>query len=114
MSKIFYDHFLKIEEIITVFDEYELDLEEKEELFSIVDETFHHQILETILDLLPLEVHEDFLNRFYQAPHDGNLLLFLQENVSVNIEEVLKTRAEKIKKEIFSSIKKSKKPTKFC
>ncbi len=109
MSKVFYDHLIKIEEVIAELDNQEIEVEEKEELVGLIDQTLHHHTLQVILDHLPKEHHETFLSRFHQAPHDPGLLVFIKEKVTVNIEEVICTEACCAKKEILAEIKKSKK-----
>lgn len=109
MSKIFYDHFLNIKEIVDELDNYELEIEEKEELTAIIDETFHHYTLDIILTNLPQERHQEFLSKFHQSPHNSQLLDFLKEVAETDIEEAIKAEAEKIKKEIFEEIRKSRK-----
>ncbi len=106
--KIFYDHLINLEELIVELDGHEIAVEEREELIGLMDQTMHHQILEAILDHLPKEHHEDFLSRFHQAPHSPDLLVFIKERVTVDIESVIKDRAGKAKKEILREIKKSK------
>lgn len=109
MSKVFYDHLIKIEEVVMEFDGQEIAIEEREELIGLIDQTIHHHTLVLILDHLPREHHETFLTRFHQTPHDPKLLLFLKENVSIDIEETIRTKAQQIKKEILQEIKKSRK-----
>lgn len=107
MTKIFYDHLINIEAVWGEFENYEIELEEREEIEIIIDETFHHQIMGIILTYLPSEFHQTFLDRFYQSPFDKELLGFLKKQIKVDIEEEIKKQAEKIKKEILSDIKKS-------
>jgi len=109
MNKIFYDHLINIKEVIDELDHYELEVEEREELVAIIDETFHQHTLEIILTHLPSEHHQEFLDKFHQAPHDLQLFDFLKELTEIDIEEAIKGQAEKVKKEIFKDIKKAKK-----
>lgn len=108
MSKIFYDHLIKIEEVTIELDNYELTIEEKEEFISLIDETLHNHTLEVILTSIPKNLHEDFLSMFHQAPHKLELLYFLKKEAP-DIEEKIKKNSEIIKKEILSQIKRSKK-----
>lgn len=109
MAQLFYDHLIVIEEVIAVLDEHRLTKEERTELLDLIDQTLHHEILDTIFTHLPKEKHELFLTRFHQAPHDPKLLEFLQEETNIDIEkEILKT-ANKVKRQALSAIKKSRK-----
>ena len=109
MSKIFYDHLVLREEIIVVLDQHELSTEEREELVQLVDETLHHQVLDTILTHLPAEKHEEFLALFHQAPHDLQLLEYLKTETKIDIEGKIKETAAKTKKELLGEIKRAKK-----
>lgn len=108
MSKIFYDHLIKIEEVTIELDNYELTIEEKSEFISLIDETLHNHTLEVILTSISKNLREDFLSMFHQAPHKLELLDFLKKEAP-DIEEKIKNCAEKIKKNILVEIKKSKK-----
>lgn len=109
MSKIFYDHLINIEEVIIELNQNEISVEERSEFISMIDETLHHHVLDTILSNLPFEHHEDFLTKFHKAPHDPDLLIYLSQVSGVDMEEKIKSKANAIKKEILSEIKKSKK-----
>lgn len=102
MTKIFYDHLVVREEVTVELDKYSLAREEKEELIQLVDETLHHQILNTILTHLPKEKHREFLEKFHKAPHDESLLEYIKDFE----EEIIKT-AKKIKSDLLSEIKTS-------
>jgi hypothetical protein len=108
MSKIFYDHLIKIEEVTTELDGYEMTIEEKDEIISIIDETFHNRTIDVILSNLPKEHHETFLTMLHDSPHRPELLDFLKEKSTKDIEEEIKKAAEITKKEILTEIKKSK------
>jgi len=108
MNRIFYDHLIQSEEIVAELDGDELEIEEKQELLAIMDETFHQEILKLILDHLPVEQHETFLTRFYQEPYSEKLLDFLKGFAS-DIEEKIQQQAQEIKKELLAEIRRSRK-----
>lgn len=111
MAQLFYDHLIVIEEVTAVLDEHGLTKEERAELLNLIDQTLHHEILDTIFTHLPKDKHETFLTRFHACPHDVKLLVFLQEETRIDIEkEILKT-ANRVKRHALSSIKKSRKET---
>lgn len=109
MPKLFYDYLINVEEVIVELDQNEISIEERTEFISIIDETLHHHVLETILSNLPFEHHQNFLTKFHKAPHDPDLLMYLRQVSGVDIEEKIKSKASEVKKEILSEIKKSKK-----
>lgn len=109
MKTIFYDHLIRVEEIFAVIDDFDITIEEKTEFYNLIDNTFHSHILEIILSDLSVEFHEEFLIMFHQSPHRQELLEFLKQKGSGDIENKIKAGAEKIKKGIFKDIKRSKK-----
>lgn len=110
MTKIFYDHLIKIEEVCDELDNCKLNIEERDELIAIIDEIIDNKMLDAILDMLPEEHHEIFLNHFHQNPYDEELIKFLKEKVSDDIDKKIEDKAVQIKKEILAEIKKSRKP----
>jgi hypothetical protein len=107
MNTVFYDHLLPHQEISEFLDKYPLDSEEKAELLALVDELFHHHTLNVILNHLPQEHHQTFVMNFHQAPFDSQLMAFLKSQISADIEQAIKTQAERVKKEILTEIKKT-------
>lgn len=109
MSKVFYDHLIVIEDLEDKLRGVE-DTEEKEELHRLIDEMIHHRVLGCILDHLPREHHEEFLEKFHAAPYDDSLIDYLQKKTpqEVDIEEKIRTEVAKLKKELLKEIKKKK------
>lgn len=108
MSKIFYDHLVQIEEIYLELDKHDLPKENRDELASLIDETTHHRILDTILTHLPQEKHQTFLEKFHASPHDQKLLTYLKSEIAADIEEKIKTEGRKLKAELLAEIKRAK------
>jgi len=90
MSKIFYDHLIVLEEVDRYIKDSAETSEEKAELWQIVDEIVHHRVLGCILKQLPPDYHNEFLERFHQAPYDESLLTYLNEKIKKNIQELIK------------------------
>src|SRR3989338_7273636 len=107
MSKLFYDHLIVIEEIITVLDGHDVSDEGKKELLETIDETMHHHIFDTILTHLPKKHHETFLEKVTREPHNESILSFLKEKTTVDIEDEIKKAAKQLKQKIRDEIKKS-------
>jgi hypothetical protein len=105
MTKIFYDHLILFEEIKIELDKHDLTLSEKRDMIRIIDETFHQEIVETILDNLPVEHHKHFLDQFIRAPHEKRILEFLKEYSVTDIEEEIRKKAAKVRKEISHEIR---------
>jgi ribonucleotide reductase beta subunit family protein with ferritin-like domain len=97
MNLIFYDHLIILENLEPKISELGLEPEEKETLNQIVEETVHFRLITKILDTLPKEDHEEFLEFFHQAPHEEKLLQYLKEKIE-DIEEIIKKEIEDLEK----------------
>ncbi len=106
MSKLFYDYLIELPEIDLAIKEEKLESEEREELQKLVDEMIHHRVLVCILDHLPREHHEEFLERFHAAPHDETLIIFLEEKTpaEISIEEKIREEIQKLKQKLLDNI----------
>jgi hypothetical protein len=108
MSKIFYDHLVIREEIDGELNNYKLDKEEKDELIDIIDQTFHHHILNVILNHLPKDKHPEFISRLHTDPGNDSLMEYLKDQIGPYIEEEIKKQSRVVKAEILSEIRKAK------
>jgi hypothetical protein len=106
MSKIFYDHLLVLNEVEGAIRLNVSSLEEKEELWQIIDELIHHRVMAIILENLPREHHEEFLEKFTLAPYDQKLIVYLNDKSAKKIEDLIRKEAKKIESEIIKEIKK--------
>ena len=77
----------------------------KDKLLEIVIHTLHLGIMDMILSELPKEKHESFLEQFSQSPDDPKLIDELKKNVG-DIEDKIRKKAERIKKEILEELHK--------
>ncbi len=110
MAKLFYDHLIIIEEIVAVLDTHNLSPKDKQTFLELIDKTMHHHILDAILTHLPEEHHETFLKKLHGAPHDPNIMSFLKEHSSVDIEKEILKQANTVKKTLLKEIEKVKTP----
>ena len=109
MAKLFYDHLVVLEEVEEEIKYISQSLEEKEELWKLVDDIVNHKVIITILDRLPLEHHHDFLTGFHESPHDDSHLHFLKSTVEEDIEEAIKSEIKSLKEELLKEIRGLKK-----
>ncbi len=107
MSKVFYDHLIVLDDVENEIKAVSTTEEERHELWHIVDEIVHQRMLELILDCLHHDHHDDFLHRFYSAPHDQDHIHYLNDKIEGEIEEMIKKEVKKLKKEILKEIKAS-------
>lgn len=108
MSKLFFDHLIVLEDLEKEIKAVSQSQEEKEELWSLVDEIVHHKTLGCILDKLPQKNHQEFMEKFHKAPHDESLMEYLKDKVGQNIEELIKAEIGSLAFEILQEIKSKK------
>jgi hypothetical protein len=104
MSKIFYDHLIVLEEVRFHIDKVAKTSEEKEELWKLVDEIIHHRVLTAILEKLPEKHHNDFLKKFYAAPHDESLIAYLNEKINEDFESFIKGEVKTLSNELLQLV----------
>ncbi|MBI2008443.1 hypothetical protein HYS82_02195 [Candidatus Amesbacteria bacterium] len=100
----FYDNLILIDEITSELGE----SEDREELITIIEETFHHHVLDIVLTHLPRQHHEEFLILYHQAPHDKALLDYINQRIDRDIKTEIQSLAQKLKQVILQDIRKSK------
>jgi hypothetical protein len=105
MSRLFFDHLVVFERINLEIKEVVTDQQEREELWNIVDEIVHHNVLSCVLDILPNEHHDDFLEKYHSHPHDSSLVDYLNEKTEDNVEDFLRERIKKLEEEILQEIR---------
>lgn len=105
MSKLFYDHLIILEELEHHIKSATQSVEEKEELWNIVDEIIHHRVLGCILEKLPDEHHPEFLDKFHETPYDEALLEYLSERINEDLGDVIGQEIEMLEKEILEELK---------
>ncbi|MDO8488459.1 MAG: hypothetical protein Q7S31_04125 [bacterium] len=104
----FFDHLTFIEEVVTEIDLHELTPEEREELVQLAQKTLRQHSLTVILDHLPKEKHGHFMSRYQSDPANRELLNWLKQEITEDVEEMIKSQAAQIKTEILAEIKKAK------
>jgi hypothetical protein len=108
MSKLFYDHLIVFEEIEAKLSSYNFSSpDEKEEVHQMIEESVHYRVMACILDHLPREHHNQFLELFHRSPHHPGLLTFLKDRVE-NIEEIIKKEVKDLEKVLLKDIESAK------
>lgn len=109
MSKLFFDHLAVFEEIEGKIDSAAKTAEEREELWAIMDALVHHKALGFILDKLPQDYHNQFLEMFHKAPHDEAILDFLKDKIGENFEELLRAELGNLAFDVLADSSQTKK-----
>lgn len=112
MAKVFYDHLIMIDEVITEIELLEMEKDQKEQLAKMVDDTIHHRVITFILDVLPRQHHAYFLDKFHHMPYDLRLLDYVNDKIEQDIKSELILLGLRTKKEFLAEIKRYKKSIK--
>ncbi|MBU0569941.1 hypothetical protein KKB40_04135 [Patescibacteria group bacterium] len=101
---LFYDHLIILEDLGVEIKNIVETSEEREELWQLIDEIIHHRVLGCIFDCLPDEHHHHFLTMFHDAPHDCELVQFINELADTDIEDVIRGELSKLQKELLQEM----------
>ena len=104
MTKNFYSDLVIFQKIEKLIKETSMSLDEKEELWKIIDEIVHHRVMGCVLENLPREHHEEFLTKFKESPEDADLIDFLESKSGKKVSEEIKKELVKIEEEILNDI----------
>jgi hypothetical protein len=105
MSKLFFDDLINLDDVEKEIKKVTQTHEEREELWQIIDEIIQHRILSCILDNLPEKYHEEFLEKYHDAPYDLGILEFLVEKIGENIEAIIKQEVGSLVYELLAEIR---------
>ena len=100
MSIIFYDRLIAISSLDKKIKKLTESSDERQEMWQMVEEIIHHKVLGCCLDNLPHEHHSEFLDMFHKAPHDQNLLKYLNEKSKKDMKKIIKEEIKKLTKDL--------------
>jgi hypothetical protein len=106
MSKVFYDHLVSLDDVEKALKKRKLSVEEREELWKIIDEMVHHRVVGCILEHLPSEHHGDFVKRFTDKPHDDAHWDYLRERVGTDLQDFIKQELRVLADELHGIVSK--------
>ncbi len=104
MSIIFYDHLVNKQEIIVFIDNSPAPDNQKNKLKQLVDDVVHQGIVKFILNKLHPKHHKTFLSQLHNVPYDPELIDYLKEKISQDIEEQIQIVADKLCQQIKQDI----------
>jgi len=106
MSKLFFDHLLVLDEVEVEIKRSASSREEREELWGLVDDIVNPKVFETILNKLPREHHEEFVEIFHKCPYDEEVIFgYLKAKTGQNLEEELRKELEGIGADILKELR---------
>lgn len=96
MSKLFWDHLIRFDELIHELKQLPFSNEEQAELIELIDSTYHHHILEEILSALPNSEHDRFMQMLSDRPDDQEIMVYVMRFVP-DIEARIKNRSLQVR-----------------
>ncbi len=108
MSKLFFDNLVDLTKVDREIKEATKTSIEREELWKLVDEIVHHKVMGCILDNLPRENHEEFLELFHERPHDEAAIFdYLKKKIGDNFKELIEQEIGALSSDLLHDIKSS-------
>lgn len=96
MSIIFYDHLVSKIEIVEHIDSLPDSDSQKGKAKQLVDDIIHQGVMEYILSKLYSSKHKTFLEQVHHQPYDPEIISFLKDHVSPEIEAELTKVVDKL------------------
>lgn len=106
MSRIFYDHLVSTDAVISCLLEHAIAEEDKAELLKIIDELYHHHLLNVVLSHLPKNHHREFVTKLTKDPGDPQIMVFLKSHIEIDIETEITKQGQKLSEDLQKEIKK--------
>jgi hypothetical protein len=104
MAILFYDHLItktEIDNFITLSEEAE---NQKGKVTQLIDDIIFQGILSFILEHLEDRHHHTFLTQVHERPYDPEIISYLRDHVGPNIEDDLRSEADKLIKMILKDL----------
>lgn len=105
MTKLFFDGLEAFENLEKEIKKIAGSAEEKSELWHLVDDLVHFKMLDSILEKLPQESHEEFMTKYHERPFDNEIVGYLKGKIGENIEEILKSELGQYSMELLDEVR---------
>lgn len=105
MAILFYDHLIsksEIEDLINASEEAE---NQKGKALQLIDDIIFQGIVSFILESLEEHHHHTFLTHLHERPYDPDIIVFLREKAGPEIEDNIRSEAEKLVKMIVRDLR---------
>ncbi|MBI1871859.1 hypothetical protein HYS10_00380 [Candidatus Collierbacteria bacterium] len=96
MSIIFYDHLVNKTEVLDAIEKMDAPDNHKGKLKQLVDDIIHQGLIEFILQKLHPHHHHTFLTRVNDFPYDPEIIAYLRDHISEDIEKEIRAEADKL------------------
>lgn len=100
MPIIFYDHLVVKSDVTQFIDSLDEPDNHKGKAKQLVDDIIHQGIIEFILERLDEKKHRTFLQIMDERPYDPEIISYLKQHISPEIEANISARVSKLIEEI--------------
>lgn len=104
MAPLFFDHLVIKTEIIELINKNPEPENQKGKALQLIDDILYQGIIDHILENLRPEHHNTFLTQLHERPYDPELITYLKGHIGPDIEEEIRTAANKIVKQILKDL----------
>lgn len=104
MAPLFFDHLIIKTQIVELINQKPEPENQKGKALQLIDDILYQGIVAHILERLNPEHHGTFLSQVHERPYDPELIAYLKKNVGPDIEEDIRTAANKIVKQILKDL----------
>lgn len=104
MAILFYDHLITKSEIENLIVLSEIAENQKGKITQLIDDIIFQGLLSFILERLADHHHHTFLTQVHERPYDPEIISYLRDHVGPNIEDDLRSEADKLIKMILRDL----------
>jgi hypothetical protein len=104
MAPLFFDHLVIKTQIIELINQKQEPENQKGRALQLIDDILYQGIIDHILENLHPKHHETFLTEVHERPYDPELLTYLKKHVGPDIEDNIRSAANKIVKQIIKDL----------
>jgi len=104
MAPLFFDHLVIKTEIVELINQKPEPENQKGKALQLIDDILYQGIINHVLERLHPQHHITFLTQVHERPYDPELLAYLKEHIGPDIEEDIRTAANKMVKQILKDL----------
>jgi len=101
---LFFDHLVVFSKVEKKLGKNSKVIEDKTELWNLIDEIIQHRVICCVLEKLPAEDHNEFLEKFHSCPYEDAIMGYISIRSGQDITEYLKKELENLEDEILELI----------
>lgn len=105
MAILFYDHLITKSEIEELVDQTEEGANQKGKALQLIDDIIFQGIVSMLLERLEEPHHHTFLTTIHERPYDPEILSYLKEHIGPDIEDEIRSEADKLVKMIIRDLR---------